>query len=113
LKDRLDVDRRSMSRPAISMNGTESVVCRLERPDAIGRLNLVQQRLSGRIEHRDRVAVLDLAQLPDGVPKPYLFVSLWDSHAVAAIDIASRKVLANIQFPRGSGPKRILVAPKP
>jgi DNA-binding beta-propeller fold protein YncE len=37
-----------------------------------------------------------------------LFVSLWDSHAVAAIDINTRKVLANIQFPRGSGPKRIL-----
>jgi YVTN family beta-propeller protein len=46
---------------------------------------------------------------PDG---QVLFVSLWDSHAVAAIDIASRKVLANIQFARGSGPKRILVAPK-
>lgn len=41
-----------------------------------------------------------------------LFVSLWDSHAVAAIDIATRKVLANIQFERGTGPKRILVAPK-
>jgi DNA-binding beta-propeller fold protein YncE len=47
---------------------------------------------------------------PDG---QVLFVSLWDSHAVAAIDIASRKVLANIQFARGSGPKRILVARKP
>jgi DNA-binding beta-propeller fold protein YncE len=46
---------------------------------------------------------------PDG---EVLFVSLWDSHAVAAIDIQSRKVLANVQFPRGSGPKRILVAPK-
>jgi DNA-binding beta-propeller fold protein YncE len=47
---------------------------------------------------------------PDG---QVLFVSLWDSHAVAAIDINTRKVLTNIQFPRGSGPKRILVAPKP
>ena len=46
---------------------------------------------------------------PDG---DLLFVSLWDSHAVAAIDIRSRKVLANVQFARGSGPKRILVAPK-
>jgi DNA-binding beta-propeller fold protein YncE len=46
---------------------------------------------------------------PDG---DVLFVSLWDSHAVAAIDIRSRKVLANVQFARGSGPKRILVAPK-
>ena len=46
---------------------------------------------------------------PDG---QVLLVSLWDSHAVAAIDIASRKVLANIQFARGTGPKRILVAPK-
>ena len=46
---------------------------------------------------------------PDG---EVLFVSLWDSHAVAAIDVQSRKVLANLQFARGSGPKRILVAPK-
>ena len=122
-------------------------------------------------DSRSVVRRIELAQLPDGVPKPYLetfthalqlvkndtelwvtdcvndlvrivstrdfkeiaqirvgkfphwftvrpdgqvlFVSLWDSHAVAAIDIASRKVLANIQFARGSGPKRILVAPKP
>ena len=47
---------------------------------------------------------------PDG---QVLFVSLWDSHAVAAIDVNTRKVLTNIQFPRGSGPKRILAAPKP
>ena len=47
---------------------------------------------------------------PDG---QVLFVSLWDSHAVAAIDINTRKVLANIEFARGGGPKRILVAPKP
>ena len=47
---------------------------------------------------------------PDG---RVLFVSLWDSNAVAAIDVATRTVLTNIQFPRGSGPKRILVAPKP
>ena len=47
---------------------------------------------------------------PDG---QVLFVSLWDSHAVAAIDINRRKVLANIEFARGSGPKRILVAAKP
>ena len=46
---------------------------------------------------------------PDG---QVMFVSLWDSHAVAAIDITTRKVLANIQFARGGGPKRILVAPK-
>jgi YVTN family beta-propeller protein len=47
---------------------------------------------------------------PDG---QVLFVSLWDSHAVAAIDINTRKVLANVQFERGSGPKRILAAPRP
>jgi DNA-binding beta-propeller fold protein YncE len=46
---------------------------------------------------------------PDG---KVLFVSLWFSDAVAAIDIASRKVLANMQFARQSGPKRIAVAPK-
>jgi large repetitive protein len=41
-----------------------------------------------------------------------LFVSLWFSDAVAAIDIATRKVLTNIQFERGSGPKRIAISPK-
>jgi DNA-binding beta-propeller fold protein YncE len=41
-----------------------------------------------------------------------LFVSLWYSDAVAAIDTTSRKVLANMQFARLSGPKRIAVAPK-
>ena len=49
------------------------------------------------------------SQRPDG---RVMFVSLWDSHAVAAIDIKTRKVLANVQFARGGGPKRILVAPK-
>jgi DNA-binding beta-propeller fold protein YncE len=49
------------------------------------------------------------SERPDG---QVMFVSLWDSHAVAAIDITTRKVLANIQFARGGGPKRILVAPK-
>lgn len=46
---------------------------------------------------------------PDG---KVLFVSLWFSDAVAAVDIASRMVLANIQFELGSGPKRILIAPR-
>lgn len=46
---------------------------------------------------------------PDG---EVIFVSLYLSDAVAAIDVRSRKVLANIQFPRATGPKRILVAPK-
>ena len=46
---------------------------------------------------------------PDG---KVLFVSLWYSDAVAAIDVATRKVLTNVQFERASGPKRILVAPK-
>jgi YVTN family beta-propeller protein len=47
---------------------------------------------------------------PDG---KVIFVSLWYSDAVAAIDIATRKVLANVQFARGTGPKRILVAARP
>jgi YVTN family beta-propeller protein len=47
---------------------------------------------------------------PDG---KVIFVSLWYSDAVAAIDVASRKVITNMQFARASGPKRILVAPKP
>lgn len=46
---------------------------------------------------------------PDG---RVMFVSLWYSDAVAAIDVTSRKVLANVQFARASGPKRILAAPK-
>jgi YVTN family beta-propeller protein len=46
---------------------------------------------------------------PDG---EVVFVSLWYSDAVAAIDVKTRKVLANMQFARASGPKRILVAPK-
>jgi YVTN family beta-propeller protein len=46
---------------------------------------------------------------PDG---KVIFVSLWYSDAVAAIDVASRKVIANMQFERASGPKRILVARK-
>jgi YVTN family beta-propeller protein len=46
---------------------------------------------------------------PDG---QVLFVSLWDSHAVAAIDVATKKVLKNVQFARGGGPKRILVTRK-
>ncbi len=47
------------------------------------------------------------AMTPDG---RVVFVSLWFSHAVAAIDVRSRKVLTNIQFELGSGPKRIAVA---
>jgi DNA-binding beta-propeller fold protein YncE len=50
------------------------------------------------------------AMRPDG---HVLFVSLWYSDVVAAIDTRQRKVLANMQFARGSGPKRIAVAAKP
>lgn len=39
-----------------------------------------------------------------------LFNSLWFSDAVAVFDVTTKKVLANIQFERGSGPKRIAVA---
>lgn len=46
---------------------------------------------------------------PDG---QVVFVSLWYSDVVSAIDVATRKVIANMQFPRASGPKRIGVAPK-
>lgn len=41
---------------------------------------------------------------PDG---RVIFVSLWFSDAVAAIDVQSRKVVSNMQFELGSGPKRI------
>ena len=46
---------------------------------------------------------------PDG---KVLFASLWFSDAVAAVDVANRKVLENIQFELGSGPKRIAIAPR-
>lgn len=46
---------------------------------------------------------------PDG---KLLFVSLWYSDVVAAVDVASRRVVKNIQFPRAGGPKRIAVAPR-
>jgi YVTN family beta-propeller protein len=46
---------------------------------------------------------------PDG---KVLFVSLWFSDAVAAIDIASRKVMRNIQFELRTGPKRIAIGPR-
>lgn len=47
------------------------------------------------------------AMRPDG---RVLFVSLWFSDAVAAIDVQTRKVLSNMQFELGSGPKRIAIA---
>ncbi|HSL72629.1 MAG TPA: beta-propeller fold lactonase family protein [Longimicrobiales bacterium] len=47
---------------------------------------------------------------PDG---KVMFVSLWYSDAVAAIDLVTRKVIKNVQFARTTGPKRILVARKP
>lgn len=46
---------------------------------------------------------------PDG---KVVFVSLWYSDAVAAIDAATRRVLGHLQFARASGPKRIGIAPK-
>jgi YVTN family beta-propeller protein len=47
---------------------------------------------------------------PDGKT---VFVSLWYSDAVSAIDTATRKVLRSLQFGRATGPKRILLAKKP
>lgn len=46
------------------------------------------------------------AMRPDG---QVVFVSLWFSDAVAAIDVQSRKVVSNMQFELGSGPKRIAI----
>ncbi len=46
------------------------------------------------------------AMRPDG---RVIFVSLWFSDAVAAIDVQTRKVLSNMQFERASGPKRIAI----
>ena len=43
---------------------------------------------------------------PDG---KVLFVSLWFSDAVAAIDVQTRKVVSNMQFELGAGPKRIAI----
>jgi YVTN family beta-propeller protein len=47
---------------------------------------------------------------PDG---NVLFASLWFSDAVAVVDIKTRKVLRNIQFELGSGPKRIAIGIRP
>jgi YVTN family beta-propeller protein len=44
---------------------------------------------------------------PDG---QVLFVSLWFSDAVAAVDIRRRRIMHNIQFELNSGPKRIAIA---
>jgi DNA-binding beta-propeller fold protein YncE len=49
------------------------------------------------------------AARPDG---QVVFVSLWYSDAVAAIDVPSRRVVHNMQFARQTGPKRIAVARK-
>ena len=38
-----------------------------------------------------------------------VFVNLWFSDAVAAIDVQTRKVVSNMQFERGGGPKRIAI----
>jgi YVTN family beta-propeller protein len=38
-----------------------------------------------------------------------VFVSLWFSDAVAAIDVQTRKVVSNMQFARSGGPKRIAI----
>lgn len=39
-----------------------------------------------------------------------LFTSLWFSDAVAAVDVAKKKIITNIQFELNSGPKRIAIA---
>jgi YVTN family beta-propeller protein len=49
------------------------------------------------------------AARPDG---RIVFVSLWYSDAVAAIDVATRRVVHNLQFARQTGPKRIAMAAK-
>lgn len=49
------------------------------------------------------------AMRPDG---RVLFTSLWFSDAVAVVDVQNRKILQNIQFELGSGPKRIAIARK-
>lgn len=46
------------------------------------------------------------AMRPDG---KVVFVSLWFSDAVAAIDVQTRKVVSNMQFEMGAGPKRIAI----
>jgi YVTN family beta-propeller protein len=71
-------------------------VVNLERMEEVARI------ATGKFPHW-------FALRPDG---KVLFVSLWFSDAVAAIDIATRKVITNIQFELGSGPKRIAVSPR-
>lgn len=69
-----------------------------------------------RLSDMREVAQIRVGHFPHwfalGPQNKVMFVSLWYSDAVAVIDIATRRVLANIQFERQAGPKRIAIAPK-
>ena len=69
-----------------------------------------------RVSDMQEVAQIRVGHFPHWfAPRPdgkVVFVSLWYSDAVAAIDTTTRTVLANMPFPRQSGPKRIGIAPR-
>ena len=69
-----------------------------------------------RVSDMQQVAEIRVGHFPHWfAPRPdgsVIFVSLWYSDAVAAIDTRTRKVLANMQFARQTGPKRIAIAPR-
>jgi DNA-binding beta-propeller fold protein YncE len=69
-----------------------------------------------RTSDMQEVAAIRVGHFPHWfAPRPdgqVAFVSLWYSDAVAAIDMRTRRVVANMQFARQTGPKRIAVARK-
>jgi YVTN family beta-propeller protein len=87
----------------LANNGTELWIC-----DDINDLVRVV-----RLSDMKEVAQIRVGHFPHWfAPRPdgkVIFVSLWYSDAVAAIDVQTRKVVSNMQFEKGGGPKRIAV----
>jgi YVTN family beta-propeller protein len=87
----------------LANNGTELWICDdindLVRVVRLSDMKEVAQIRVGHFPHW-------FAMRPDG---KVVFVSLWFSDAVAAIDVQTRRVLSNMQFEKGGGPKRIAI----
>lgn len=87
----------------IANNGSELWLCDdindLVRVIRLSDMKEVAQIRTGHFPHW-------FAMRPDG---KVLFVSLWFSDAVAAIEVQSRKIVSNMQFELGAGPKRIAI----
>ena len=88
---------------ALSADGKELWLCDdandLLRVVRISDMKEVAQIKTGHFPHW-------FALRPDG---KVLFASLWFSDAVAAVDVATKTVIKNIQFELGTGPKRIAI----